>query len=292
MLKISTKKSAKESEELSVSAYCETEDEKAITLYSSLTSLDEAIDGLVLHYKTLAKDFPEYSQLFEGLVADMLQQKGQISALRDDVMCGSDASSLAQGKEAARYLLEGEEPGFSSSIAPYVDKDEEIINLISGPISSPESAKEDVENGTTKEEILSWLSEHEQAARDFVSFFEGHADFVDDVLTADETVTAEDIENWIYDHDELSDDYARYFGENENAEEYIILAKESDDPEEAFLEYRYPDKLMAQGTFFGSTVPTAFLVKENGLWRIEAMSAECEEYRELLDEQISLLNEQ
>ncbi|MCM1322813.1 MAG: hypothetical protein NC218_01370 [Acetobacter sp.] len=272
----------------------EMQTERDNDLYANLSSIDSELDSLVLHYKQLAKDFPQYREMFEGLAASALTQKGTVSALRDDVLYDSEASALDQGEQAAKYMLDAEPTSVTVTVP--MDTDEAILSLINGSgCCSTESATEDVEGGTTKEQIVDWLAQHEQAARDFANFFSGKVTFTTDgELIADDSLTAEEIEGWIYDHEELSQDYQSYFADDEQGEEYIIFAKESEDLEEAFLEYRYPDKLMAQGTFFGSQVPTALLSKDKntGKWKVEAMTAECSEpaLKEMLDEQIELLN--
>lgn len=53
------------------------------------------------------------------------------------------------------------------------------------------------------EEIVNWLSDHEQAYDDACNHFQ-----TDDLMT----VKAEDVEAWICDHDQLCEDYCKYFG--------------------------------------------------------------------------------
>lgn len=84
--------------------------------------------------------------------------------------------------------------------------------------------------------------------------------------------------------------HTRSVNEAVEEEDYIILSKESDDPDEAFLEYHYTDELQAQSTFFSSKLPMAFLKKENGKWVIHSVTEECIPYKDILLEQVSLLN--
>lgn len=77
----------------------------------------------------------------------------------------------------------------------------------------------------------------------------------------------------------------------EGDDEYIVLAKESSDPEEAFLEYRYRDELQALGSFAKLSVPAALLRRnEVGDWFIQAQTPDCDSYLEVLSEQVELLN--
>lgn len=89
----------------------------------------------------------------------------------------------------------------------------------------------------------------------------------------------------------IVDSSAREAYEDDGADEYIVLAKESKDPEEAFLEYRYVDELQALSSFSRLDVPAALLKKDGkGQWYIQAQTPDCGSLLDILDEQISLLN--
>lgn len=110
------------------------------------------------------------------------------------------------------------------------------------------------------------------------------------LILTDPIASCEDVEDEI-----ASEDEAAATDVPSEEEDFIVLMKESDDPEEAFLEYHYTEWFQAQSSFFSATSPAALLAKdERGMWGMAAVSPECMEDNlfDILAEQIDLLNAQ
>lgn len=81
--------------------------------------------------------------------------------------------------------------------------------------------------------------------------------------------------------------------ETSDEEDYLLLVKESDDLDEAFLEYHYTDELQAQGSFFNTEYPAALFKKEGSAYNLLSMNAPLvlnDNLSDILDEQVALLN--
>lgn len=60
-------------------------------------------------------------------------------------------------------------------------------------------------------DVIDWVAEHEQAAKDFVQFFTPRAWFDEDGELKTNGIHLEEVEGWISEHDTLRVDYEAYF---------------------------------------------------------------------------------
>lgn len=88
-----------------------------------------------------------------------------------------------------------------SDINDYTDEEKQRSVDYYAQFDLDESLKES--EGPTKDDIIDWLSEHDQAWEDACDWF-GSADLSE--------IDYDDIISWIFDHDMLSDDLMRHFG--------------------------------------------------------------------------------
>ena len=265
--------------------------------YAVLTTAMQKADELILFYNSVKQDYPQWSSVIDDILRDISRHKGLISQLQKGTDAVDQEAAAIGEADAEKILNHGsifvhDEACSDTECCPYGEPeiaDDKIISMIVNDGSACEAV---VDNTTPdKEDLLAFIADHREAAQDFVRFFEGQASFDEnDKLKADE-LSADEIEGWILDHEMLGDDYQRRFLDTRE-DEYIVLSKESDDPEEAFLEYRYRDEYQAVSSFAQQSNPSALLKKDNsGSWYIQAQTPSCDAYKDLLSEQVELLNE-
>lgn len=211
------------------------------------------------------------------------EQLGFLRQLEDTSLSPERRSALLSGaQDAAAAVSVANAP---AEAAPE-DDEAKIISLVL------EGANESLTDGrTTKDQVLYWLSCDPDAADRFVSAFSDKGAYLNyqGNIVADQVTEAE-IEGWIYDQEGLADAYEAEFGDQ--GEEWMVLAKEDEDPdsEEGFLEYRYVDELQAKGSFFGQEKPAALLKRDGLTWKILTMNPAAARLIDMLEEQVELLN--
>ena len=75
----------------------------------------------------------------------------------------------------------------------------------------------------TRDDIISWMSEHDEAYTDFAECYgaiDNDGEFMDDVIG---DIDIGDIKDWIAEHDALADDYKQHFGIKDRL--YTVEAK-------------------------------------------------------------------
>lgn len=281
--------------------------------YAMIMTADSKLDELILYYKQLAENKPEWADTLNGLAQQLLEQKGQVATLRDTIS-SEDAAAIDRGEEIARqttcntdYLIKD----FSDS-APCCGSEDEIVALLVGdPRMSPVvSSFESIETTLNPDAMYQITEEGElylqgdyprvMKGSDIIeqdifgssnTWDDGERMYTDSELTAAQKLQLLLNDGFIAINDRTipEEEEAAY----EDKSDYIVLIKETDDPDEAFLEYRYNDWYQATGSFYNTTKPAALLSTDDEMnWTIVAMSDECNtpELKDILDEQVELLN--